>query len=52
MELLRHLTKAKGSGALVVSHDPRLEDVADRVLRLEDGRLVHAEAASSAEAGR
>ncbi len=42
MELLRDLTRAKGSGALVVSHDPRLEAVANRVLRLEDGRLAGA----------
>jgi putative ABC transport system ATP-binding protein len=39
MELLRELTKRKGNAVVVVSHDPRLREVADRVLWLEDGRL-------------
>ncbi|MGZ4388344.1 MAG: ABC transporter ATP-binding protein [Gaiellaceae bacterium] len=46
MELLRDLTKTKGNGALVVSHDQRLEEAADRVLRLQDGRLSMAETAA------
>jgi putative ABC transport system ATP-binding protein len=39
MELLRDLTKRKRNAAVVVSHDPRLREVADRVLWLEDGSL-------------
>jgi putative ABC transport system ATP-binding protein len=39
MELLREMTKRKGNGVVVVSHDPRLRRVADRVLWVEDGRL-------------
>ena len=39
MRLLRELTQSKGHAAVVVSHDPRLRRIADRVLRLEDGRL-------------
>ncbi|HKI92942.1 MAG TPA: ABC transporter ATP-binding protein [Gaiellaceae bacterium] len=39
MALLRGLTKAKGHAAVVVSHDERLLEVADRVFWLEDGRL-------------
>jgi putative ABC transport system ATP-binding protein len=39
MELLRDLTRRKGSGAVVVSHDERLREIADQVLWLEDGRL-------------
>jgi len=39
MRLLRGLTRSKGHAAVVVSHDPRLRRIADRVLRLEDGRL-------------
>ena len=39
MELLRNLTRRKGSGAVVVSHDERLREIADQVLWLEDGRL-------------
>ena len=39
MALLRGLTKAKGHAAVVVSHDERLLEVADRAFWLEDGRL-------------
>jgi putative ABC transport system ATP-binding protein len=40
MELVRELGKREGSGVIIVSHDLRLRDVADRVLRMEDGRLT------------
>ena len=40
MELLRDLTQRAGRAAVVVSHDPRLQEIADRVLWLEDGRLT------------
>ena len=43
MALLRGLTESKGHAAVVVSHDPRLREVADRVLWLADGRLTSAE---------
>jgi putative ABC transport system ATP-binding protein len=39
MELLRDLAAKERSAVVAVSHDPRLHDVADRVLWLEDGRL-------------
>jgi putative ABC transport system ATP-binding protein len=39
MRLLRSLAKEEGTTVLVVSHDQRLREVADRVLWLEDGRL-------------
>ena len=39
MELLRRLAKEEGCGVVAVAHDPRLEAIADRVLRLEDGRI-------------
>lgn len=39
IELLRNLAKEGGSTVLMVSHDPRIVDVADRVLHLEDGML-------------
>jgi putative ABC transport system ATP-binding protein len=42
MELLRDLAKKEQSAVVVVSHDPRLEDIADHVLWLEDGRLKDA----------
>ncbi len=43
MELLRDLAKKEGSAVVVVSHDPRLKDIADRVLWLEDGRIREGE---------
>jgi putative ABC transport system ATP-binding protein len=42
MALLHDLTRRKGNAALVVSHDERLLEIADRVYRLEDGRLGEA----------
>jgi putative ABC transport system ATP-binding protein len=40
MTLLRALTDGGENGAVVVSHDPRLEEIADRVVTLADGRVV------------
>lgn len=39
VELLHNIAKDRGSAVVVVSHDMRIMDIADRVLRLEDGRL-------------
>jgi putative ABC transport system ATP-binding protein len=39
MELLRELASAHGRAVVVVTHDPRLERFADRVVRVEDGRI-------------
>jgi putative ABC transport system ATP-binding protein len=39
MELLRRLAREEGCGVVAVSHDARLEAIADRVLWLEDGRI-------------
>lgn len=40
IELLRELAKENGRTVLIVTHDSRLIDVADRVAYLEDGKLV------------
>ena len=40
IELLRDLAKESNRTVLMVTHDPRLVDVADRVTHLEDGVLV------------
>jgi putative ABC transport system ATP-binding protein len=48
MELFRELTKHSDRAAVVVSHDPRLIRIADRVLWLEDGRM-HPGAAPTAD---
>jgi putative ABC transport system ATP-binding protein len=37
MDLLRELVKERGKSVVVVTHDPRLERYADRVVRVEDG---------------
>jgi putative ATP-binding cassette transporter len=42
----RHLLpklKSAGKTALVITHDDRYFEVADRVIKLEEGRMVHAE---------
>ena len=39
MELLRGLATDHGRAVVVVTHDPRLERFADRVVRVEDGRI-------------
>ncbi|HET9323197.1 MAG TPA: ABC transporter ATP-binding protein [Gaiellaceae bacterium] len=44
MQLLRELAKEEGCGVVIVSHDGRLRRIADRVLTLEDGRIVGADA--------
>jgi putative ABC transport system ATP-binding protein len=41
IELLRQLSKDGGRTVLMVTHDPRILDVADRVAYLEDGILVN-----------
>jgi putative ABC transport system ATP-binding protein len=40
IELLRKLAKEEGCTVLMVTHDPRILDVADRILYLEDGVLI------------
>ena len=40
IELLRRLAKENGSTVLMVTHDPRIVDVADRLLHLEDGQIT------------
>ena len=39
MRLLRRLAKEEGTTVVIVSHDQRVREVADRVLWLEDGRF-------------
>jgi putative ABC transport system ATP-binding protein len=40
MRLLRDVVRSEGVTALVATHDPALIDLADAVLRLEDGRIA------------
>jgi putative ABC transport system ATP-binding protein len=39
VDLLKAMTHELGTAILVVTHDPRILDIADRILRLEDGAL-------------
>ena len=40
MTLLSEIAKDPSRGVLVVTHDPRILPFADRVVRIEDGRIV------------
>ena len=40
IELLRRIARIDGAATLCVTHDPRLLTFADRILRMEDGRIV------------
>ena len=42
VELLRRLAREQSCAVLMVTHDPRIVDVADRLLQMEDGRLMTA----------
>jgi putative ABC transport system ATP-binding protein len=39
MMILHDVARDDGAAVLIVTHDPRVEDIADRVLWLEDGQL-------------
>jgi putative ABC transport system ATP-binding protein len=39
MRLLRGIAKEQGRSVVIVSHDQRIKDIADRVLWLEDGQF-------------
>ena len=43
--LLRDIAKSRGTPILMVTHDPRILDIADRVVTMEDGRIVEGVAA-------
>ena len=40
LELIRDLVRADGATAVIVTHDPAVEGIADQVIVLEDGRAV------------
>lgn len=40
MELLRKITKEKGATTIVVTHDNRIYQYADRIAHMEDGKII------------
>jgi putative ABC transport system ATP-binding protein len=45
IRLLRRAAKEHGAAVICVTHDPRLEDYADRVIQIEDGLITETHAA-------
>ena len=41
MELLRSIVRDRKKTLIIVSHDPRIMPFADRIVRLEDGRIIN-----------
>lgn len=48
VRLLRGLAKGRGVPILMVTHDPRILDIADRIVAMEDGRILPSEGAAGA----
>ena len=40
VEVMRRLSRQQGTTALLVTHDPRILDIADQIIEMEDGRLL------------
>ena len=45
VHLLRDIAKSRGTPILMVTHDPRILEIADRIVAMEDGRIVETQAA-------
>ena len=43
IELIERLARANGRAVVIVTHDPRVLSYADRIIHLEDGRIVREE---------
>ena len=41
LELFRELAKRENRALLIVTHDPKVRGIADRVLRIQDGMLLN-----------
>ncbi|MCZ8375797.1 MAG: ATP-binding cassette domain-containing protein [Beijerinckiaceae bacterium] len=41
VQLFKDLGRARGTTTVMVTHDPRILDLADRIVTLEDGRIVN-----------
>ncbi|MEM8831443.1 MAG: ABC transporter ATP-binding protein, partial [Cyanobacteria bacterium P01_G01_bin.19] len=40
VEIMQQLAKEQGCTILLVTHDNRILDIADRIIHMEDGRLA------------
>jgi putative ABC transport system ATP-binding protein len=40
VELMQHLARERGCTILIVTHDNRIFDIADRIIKMEDGKLT------------
>jgi putative ABC transport system ATP-binding protein len=40
IQLLQRAAKSHGAAVICVTHDPRLEAYADRIIHIEDGRIL------------
>jgi putative ABC transport system ATP-binding protein len=49
MEILRELARERGHTVLVVTHDPRIFHLADRIEHIDDGRILPANRDSAHE---
>lgn len=52
VELIQQLAKEEGAAVVLVTHDNRILDIADRILHLEDGRIKNLLDAVGDDAGR
>jgi putative ABC transport system ATP-binding protein len=52
VDLIQQLAREEGASVVLVTHDNRILDVADRILNLEDGRVQPLSEAVASEAGR
>ncbi len=43
LDLFRDLARSEGRALVIVTHDPRVRTIADRVVTIRDGRLYHTE---------
>jgi putative ABC transport system ATP-binding protein len=41
LDLFRSLARSEGRALVIVTHDPRVRTIADRVVKIRDGRLTH-----------
>src|SRR5450432_1401010 len=52
VDLMRTLAKQQGCAILMVTHDNRIIDIADRIMTLEDGRITSFAEGLTANAGQ